>query len=270
MKQCQTLRVQQQAAGRACFLGRRIERIAHDGMAQRLQVHAQLVRASGDGLQQHAGGARSRVVRQHPPAGAAGPPLLVIDDAARAVQPVQDQGQVDQSPAVVGLGRCQQTLHHRDVLFVHLALFKAEVERALGGRATGHDDQAGGGHVEPVHHQGVGKRGLRAGRQAVLLVLAAPGHGQQAGGFVEHQQGVVGVHHLQAGRHGRARGPGRSGFGSACGRCAHAPSTRASSSPSTLRAAPKPATWRAPVGRSSTKRKSPSVVIGSASGKRAR
>ena len=76
--------------------------------------------------------------------------------------------------------------------------------------------------------------------------------------------------HLQAGRHRRARGPGRRGRGPACRRCAHAPSTRANSSPSTLRAAPKPATWRAPVGRSSTKRKSPSVVIGSASGKRTR
>ena len=48
------------------------------------------------------------------------------------------------------------------------------------------------------------------------------------------------------------------------------PSARTTSSASRLRAAPKPATWRAPSGVRATKLKSPSVVMCVASGKRSR
>jgi hypothetical protein len=41
--------------------------------------------------------------------------------------------------------------------------------------------------------EGIGKTGLGAAAQAILLVLAPPRHGMQAGGFDEDQEVIVDI-----------------------------------------------------------------------------
>ena len=55
VQQLQTAGVQQQARGRV--VSRAVQGITHDGVTECQQVHAQLVRASGDGLYAEAAGA---------------------------------------------------------------------------------------------------------------------------------------------------------------------------------------------------------------------
>ena len=59
-----------------------------------------------------------------------------------------------------------------------------------------HDDQAGSGHVQPVHNQCVGIVRLDAQAQAVLFVGPTPGYRQQPGGFVQYDEKVVDVEDL--------------------------------------------------------------------------
>ncbi len=64
-------------------------------------------------------------------------------------------------------------------------------QQPLNGCAAGQQPYAGGCHVEPVHHQCVGKEGLHAGGHAVVLVRAAAGHAEHTGGFVNHHQVLI-------------------------------------------------------------------------------
>ena len=51
MREAQGRRVQQQPIGSRLHARRRVQRVTEDRMAERLQVHAQLVRAAGDRLE---------------------------------------------------------------------------------------------------------------------------------------------------------------------------------------------------------------------------
>ena len=84
---------QQQPRRASRDLGRRVERIADDGVADRREVHAQLVRAAGELVraQAHAAG----FARDHAPARQRGLAVLAVDLLARPVRPVGGQGQID-------------------------------------------------------------------------------------------------------------------------------------------------------------------------------
>ena len=157
-----------------------------DRMADRLQVHAQLVRAAGDGLQLQP--RASIAARQHVPARGARPASGVIHFLQRAVRPVARQRQVDHAVIpghVAG--------DDRFIALVDVALGEGAAQEPLHVQASRHDEQARRGHVEPVHDQRVGPQALRPRRQAILLVLSAPGHRQQARRFLQHQQLLVDV-----------------------------------------------------------------------------
>ncbi len=64
----------------------------------------------------------------------------------------------------------------------------------------------GGGRVEPMHDERVRLHRLHTRLQAVLAVLAAGGHGEQAGGLVDDEEVVVEVEDGGCeGGHGEAR-----------------------------------------------------------------
>ena len=97
--QCQVVRVQHQSR-KSCRCITLVQRVAQDGMAQRQQVHPQLVGSAGDGLQCHTGRIGQSV--QHLPSRGAGFTYLPVHFAARAVGPVHDEGQVDLAPFLFG------------------------------------------------------------------------------------------------------------------------------------------------------------------------
>lgn len=113
-----------------------------------------------------------------------------------AVGPVDDEGQVDLAG---GFGDAAGD--DGDVALVHLPLRERVAQAPLRLLAAAEHEQPGRAHVEPVHHEGVGQHGLHARGEAVLLVLAPAGHGQQAGGLEGDDQVVVDVD--QFGRHRR-------------------------------------------------------------------
>ena len=88
------------------------------------------------------------------------------------------RGQVDLA-SVIG----QQALHYRDVVLAHLPAFEGGSQVALRGQAAGEDQQAGGGLVQPVDHQGFGKHRLHAGGGTVGLVSPTARDGEQAEGL---------------------------------------------------------------------------------------
>ena len=147
-----------------------IQGIAQDRETRCRQVHAQLVGSTGqgsssrklasDGMPSEGCGAmRARVHAARPCVGSIDPP--------GTVGPVHCNGQGDGLP--VCPCRRNSALHHGVVAFVHRALFKGAAQHALVVRAACHDDQAGGGLVQAVHHQRVGKTACaRALRQSCL------------------------------------------------------------------------------------------------------
>ena len=159
-------------------------------MAQRRHVHAQLVGAARHGLQLHPRGGSILAFGgwwHGAPQGLAGLALQGVDDAQGAPLPVGGYRQVDALPGV-GLLRGRAAGDHGHIALVHAALRKGFAQEALAGQAARHDHQARGGLVQPVHDQRIGPALQGAAAQAVLLVGAAPGHAQQAGGLVQHQQ----------------------------------------------------------------------------------
>jgi hypothetical protein len=153
-------------------------------MADGLQVHAQLVRAPAQRLQQQPCGVVCAL--QDLPARLAGLAELAIDLLQRSTGPVHSQRQIDQPlPRCVSL---KLPVHDRDVMLVDLACFKGPTQLPLAVRVARHEQQTRGGHVEPVHRQGAGPARLHPRAHAVLLVRSAAGHGQHTGGLVEYQQ----------------------------------------------------------------------------------
>jgi hypothetical protein len=135
--------------------------------------------------------------------------MHAIDLLPRPARPVGGERGVD---AAAGL--YQAAGHHGDILLVHRPLLEGRGEAALRLEAACEHHQSGRRLVEPVHDQRIGKRCLHSGCQAVLPVLAAAGHGQQAGGLVDDEQVRIGVNDVQCRlRCGRRRGTGTA-FGS--------------------------------------------------------
>jgi hypothetical protein len=129
VRQFQCFCVQQQAGGQRLLGQVGVQRVAQNGVPQGLQVHAQLVCAAGDGFQFYPR-ADARVCRWglggglgQAPARQAGLAGFNANFAARAVDPVHGQRQVDGVPAVVGLGVGVVPGLLGQVALVHLALF---------------------------------------------------------------------------------------------------------------------------------------------------
>jgi hypothetical protein len=64
-------------------------------------------------------------------------------------------------------------------------------------RATGDQQQAGGGHVQTMHGQRIGKFCLQPADQAVRLVGPPPRDREQAGRLVDDEQRIIDVKNLQ-------------------------------------------------------------------------
>ena len=204
MHKSQIAGVQQQARCLGSDIRRRVQRIAQDGVAQGLQVDAQLVAAPGNGLQlQPAGGSGSIHMRHTAPAGLAGLAAR-IHAAQGAGFPVRPNRQIDQLPEGV---HGEQAVHDCHIGLIDLAGFKQRAQSPLHVRTTRHQHQAAGGHVQPVDHQGIRVQRLHPRAQAVLLIGATARHGQEAGRFVQDQQAVVGKDDVHtADRRGRFQG----------------------------------------------------------------
>jgi hypothetical protein len=171
-------------------VGRRVQRVADDGVADRHQVHPQLVGAPGDGLQLEPGDRRFALAAagEHPPAGEGAAAGRQVHPLARVVARVGGEGQGDLA-AVGG----QVAVHQRAVLLADDALLEGQVEPPQHLGAAGEQHQPGGGHVEPMHQAGVGVERLDAALEAVLAVFAPGRHRQQAGRLDGDDQRVVDV-----------------------------------------------------------------------------
>ena len=191
--------MQHQAIVVGGHLGRGVQRVAHDGVANGLQVHTQLMRAAGERLQQQPRGRLARIALQHAVAGHRGLAADVINDLPRPLRPVGGQRQVD-----LAVGLLHKAFDQRFVVLGHLARFEQRAELALHRRASGKQQQTRSCHVEPMHGQRVGKLGLHPGAGVVGLVGTPAGHRQQSGGLVDDHQRVVRMHDQQrAARHAR-------------------------------------------------------------------
>jgi len=197
MGDMQAAGMQKQAPGPGLHIRRRIQRVAQDGMTQFAQMHAQLVRTSGNRFEVDARARSGFVDCQHAPAGEAGFAKPVVDRPPRPVRPVDRDGQINRAPAP--RRRLQPAGDHGDIALRHLACRKGPVQRALCRQPARHHHQARGGHIKPMHDQRIGIAGLHPRAQAILLVGTAPRHRQQAAGLVEHEHGIVSVEDLDGG-----------------------------------------------------------------------
>ncbi len=211
MRQFQRLRVQQQALGQR-LLGRAgVERIAHDGVADGLQVHAQLVRTPGDGLECHPRGALLGAAQQHAVARERRSAVRTVDLLQRPVRPVGLQRQVDLA-RLVG----DEAVDHGDIGLAHGALGERPAQASLGLGPAGIDDEPRRHHVEPMDDAQVGEGALQA--RPVAVDDAAPGHREQAGRLDRHHAGGMGVQPCRVcggARHGGA-GRGRDQASASC------------------------------------------------------
>ena len=195
MGQVQPTGVQQQAPLRRRAIGT-VQRIAHDRVTEGLQMDAQLVGPTGDGFEQESGDLR--LALQDSPAGLARPAPLHIDPLAGPLWPVGGQRQVNAMP-MPALRGFNHAMHHRQILLVHLVRLEGLAQPSLALGLAGHQHQARGGHIEPVHNPCVRPTGLHPCAQAVLLVWSAPRYGQQASGLIEHDQVLIDINDLYAG-----------------------------------------------------------------------
>jgi hypothetical protein len=129
-----------------------------------------------------------RVVAEHLVAGERGLAGERVDFLARPSRPVGTQRQV-----YFAAGRGESAGDERDIALVDLSLGELAAQAPLHLPSTSQYQEPGGVHVETMDDQGIGEFALQAPAQAVLFVLAATGHREQAGRFVDHQQGRVGV-----------------------------------------------------------------------------
>ena len=90
-----------------------------------------------------------------------------------------------------------------------MALGEGVAEGALHGRTARHDQQARGGHVQPVHDQGIGPLLLGTRSQAILLVGATSGHRQKVGRLVQDEAVRIDMDGTKWGRCGGAPAAGR-------------------------------------------------------------
>jgi hypothetical protein len=102
------------------------------------------------------------------------------DLLARPVRPVGGERQVDRA-ARTG----DQADDDRLVALGHAAPLEGGREPPLRDRTACEHHHARGRHVQPMHDQGIVDLGTQARPEAVLLVVAAARHGQQAAGLVD-------------------------------------------------------------------------------------
>ena len=200
--QFESLRVELQSGRRMKRLAGCIERVAEDRVPEAEKVHAQLVGASGNGVEFHA--RRAVVVaRQDLVVGHRLAPLDRVDHLLWPVGPVAAQGQVDGalvSPHVA--------LNPRHIGFRHMPALELQAEMTMGRARHGKGQNAGGVHVQTVHDPRAGIALRRAACHAVLKPLALAGNAQQPARLVDDQKVLVMMHDVEEGLGRRPIGAG--------------------------------------------------------------
>ena len=153
-------------------------------MSHRFHVHPQLMRSPGDGVELDARDRARSIDVDDAIAGHARPPHGVIDFLPRAIGPIDTDRQLD-----LPFGSsAPMPLDHGLVALAYPALLEHHTQLALRLGTAPHDNDARRAHVQAMNDHGVGIFGLNPARQAVFLAHAAPGHTQQAAGFVDNDQ----------------------------------------------------------------------------------
>ncbi len=107
---------------------------------------------------------------------------------ARAVRPVDGQGQIDGA-----LARGEMPPETGEIDLLRQALLELQAKHALGVPGHRKDHDAGGVEVEPVHQQRLWVDALEAGDHAVGKMLALAGDGQKPGRLVHQHDLIVGM-----------------------------------------------------------------------------
>ena len=123
-------------------------------MADGLHVHAQLVRTAGMRQQFDPAAIASGIVSEPPITRQRRFSVRVADLLARPRRPVANERQID----FALLGR-QPSFEHGDISLLHGTRRELGVQDALHRQTACHDQQAGGVHVEAMHHLGIGEFG---------------------------------------------------------------------------------------------------------------
>lgn len=160
-----------------------IEAVADNRVAQRREMHAQLVAAAGDRRESDAGSLRERIACKHGEMCRRRFANRVINHLPRPVGPIANQGQIDGARVVHN-----QAVRDRNIVFADRALFKRAADRTLRSNAAREHHQARGLHIETMYDQRIGELSLYTSAQAVLFVWPATGDGQQAAGLIDNDE----------------------------------------------------------------------------------
>lgn len=182
-------------------VGLAVDGVAENGVTEGFHVDAQLVAASGFGIEVYPGEAVFSPCDLV--AGDGGFPFFGVDDVNGGIVagPIFAEGGVDS--AFVG----GQFAGEDGVIdFLDAALFELSAEVGLGGGMEGKNHEAGGVAVEAMDEADVflGMLALQAGPEGVRLVRGASGNGEESVGFDDHEQVVVG---MEDGNGGHGKGP---------------------------------------------------------------
>lgn len=128
-----------------------------------------------------------------------------VDDVMEFAGEVFAHGQVD-GAGVLGHRACDDGV----VELVNGAGLELDGEVSMGGGGEGEDHEAGGIAVESMHGRDVGEGLSKSRGEAVSLVGAASGHGEEAGGFIDDEDGLIVMEDERIGDLvGHANWPGR-------------------------------------------------------------
>ena len=191
MDEAQRAGMEVEAVGRCA-----VERVAHDGAAEALGmggVDAELVRAPRQRTE--ADECAALAALQHFVAGLRRLGVGRAHLLAGAVVGAGAQGQVDEAAV-----RRDGALEQGDVLLLHGARLEEGLQAAVHVGGLGDEHQAGGIHVQAVHHERAFGLGQAAAHQAEYRggVGLPARHGEQAGGLVDDEQPLVLVDRAQA------------------------------------------------------------------------
>ena len=118
--------------------------------------------------------------------GAGGPAVSGVDDSAVAAADIDAQGAVDAERFPGGLAEADG-----QISLLHLALFKGEAELLMGQGGFGKQHQTAGVFIQAVNDPGLTEvlndLGVKMGKVGLVAIL----DGQQAGGFVDGQDGLI-------------------------------------------------------------------------------
>lgn len=197
----------QEHAGRERFVA--VEGVADDGCAESAAfggdwggtVDAELVGAAGDGDESQACAREGRVVvaREDGEVGDGWLAVDPVDDLARAVVDVGADGE-RHFAGVASDVACDDC----DVGLFSQSLFELFGEGSLRVGGESDDQQAACVHVEAMDDERtcrVRERARDAGGDAILIGFAFAGHAEQARGFVDDREMLVGEDDVERGRH---------------------------------------------------------------------